>query len=406
MCVTTGQLALPKERTSGLECVPEGKTVSYECTVNDPTDNGSTVWLGSAFNCSDSEIVLSHSAYSGVGVSVVCAGLSAQSVSENGTEFTSTLTLTATAQLNGTAINCTLNGMVSFRWETIRVCSVSCDPRELGDNITHSNDSGTASVPNGVVVFNGTEIRFVARLICEDGFSPTGRVIKTCLWSGNCNGQSQSCGVVTNFSPWWIPLVFCVGGAHFAIIHCVIVLSCIWATIRWHHHTRSIDLTKRSTHSKQADVKDTGEKQVKNSKLSSNNKMATHQARPFSRLSGNNPVTEVREALSSIDLNDLVNALVSCSLKEDSRPVHRRDYKSRNYHNPVMDLSVLVAAHTTPTIHSASSHSHYEHQNPDSRYIHSSSYPPFVPGANEGELFGEVHTQYVQSVSSDKWTCI
>ena len=30
-----------------------------------------------------------------------------------------------------------------------------------------------------------------------------------------------------------------------------------------------------------------------------------------------------------------------------------------------------------------------------------SSYPQFVPGASEGELFGEVHTQYVQSVSSD-----
>ena len=29
------------------------------------------------------------------------------------------------------------------------------------------------------------------------------------------------------------------------------------------------------------------------------------------------------------------------------------------------------------------------------------SYPPFVPGANEGGLFGEVHTQYVQSVSID-----
>ena len=29
------------------------------------------------------------------------------------------------------------------------------------------------------------------------------------------------------------------------------------------------------------------------------------------------------------------------------------------------------------------------------------SYPPFVPGASEGELFGEVHTQYAQSVSND-----
>ena len=30
----------------------------------------------------------------------------------------------------------------------------------------------------------------------------------------------------------------------------------------------------------------------------------------------------------------------------------------------------------------------------------SASYPPLVPGASEGELFGEVHTQYAQSVSS------
>ena len=29
------------------------------------------------------------------------------------------------------------------------------------------------------------------------------------------------------------------------------------------------------------------------------------------------------------------------------------------------------------------------------------SYPSFVPGANEGELFGEVHTHYEQSVSND-----
>ena len=165
-------------------------------------------------------------------MSGVCAGLSAQSVSENGTEFTSTLTLTATAQLNGTTINCTLNGMVSFGWETIRVCSVSCDPRELGDNITHSNDSGTASVPNGVVVFNGTEILgSVARLICDDGFSPSGPVIRMCVSSGNWSGQSQSCGGVTNYSPWWIPLVVCVcvGVAPFIIVFIMFVCCiCHW----------------------------------------------------------------------------------------------------------------------------------------------------------------------------------
>ena len=233
-----GLLALHKERTTGLECVPEGKTVSHECTVNDPTGNGSTVWLGSAFNCSDSEIVLSHSAYSGVGVSGVCAGLSAQSVSVNGTKFTSTLTLTATAQLNGTTINCTLNGMVSFGWETIRVCSVSCDQRKLGDNLTHSNinDSGTASVPNGVVVLNGTEIGSAARLICDDGFSPSGPVIRMCVSSGNWSGQSQSCTVcnnaVTDSSPWWMITLSVIGGGVVTGAVIVILVRCVHRKIK------------------------------------------------------------------------------------------------------------------------------------------------------------------------------
>ena len=49
--------------------------------------------------------------------------------------------------------------------------------------------------------------------------------------------------------------------------------------------------------------------------------------------------------------------------------------------------------------------------NPPSNIVHhqptsirregGTSYAQFVPGASEGELFGEVHTQYEQSVSGD-----
>ena len=121
------------------------------------------------------------------------------------------------------------------------VCLASCDPRELGDNITHSNDSGTASVPNGVVVFNGTKIGSVARLICDDGFSLSGPVIRMCVSSGNWSGQSQSCGVVTNYSPWWIPLVACVGVAPLVICYAILIFMCCCRR----RHTRSIRFRRR-----------------------------------------------------------------------------------------------------------------------------------------------------------------
>ena len=102
---------------------------------------------------------------------------------------------------------------------------MSSDPRELGDNITHSNDSGTVSVPNGVVVFSGTEIGSVARLICEDGFSPSGPVIRMCVNSGNWSGQSQSCDAVPASTSqvllWLISLVVIAVGLVMICCCCV-----------------------------------------------------------------------------------------------------------------------------------------------------------------------------------------
>ena len=254
---------------------------------------------------------------------------------------------------------------------------MSCDPRELGDNITHSNDSGTASVSNGVVLFNGTEIGSVARLICDNGFSPSGPVIRMCVSSGNWSGQSQSCGGVTNYSLWWIPLVACVGVAPLVTISCVIMLSCIWARYRWHHQTRSVDLAKHSTHSKQADVKNTDVKKVKNSELSSKNNSATLQARPSNRTSVNIPVTDISEASSSTELDYFVLAYAHSRIMADpDRPAHRRDFfGSLDHCHNGMDAPVLTAAHSTPVIHSASCHSHYVRRNSESWVIHSPSYP-------------------------------
>ncbi len=107
---------LSVERTTGLGCIPEGITVSYECTVTDTSvpPIGSTVWQGSVFTCASSEISLRHSSFEPNGVSDVCGDLSAMSVEVSGNEYPSRLTLTAAAELNGMTIECTLSSVVEL----------------------------------------------------------------------------------------------------------------------------------------------------------------------------------------------------------------------------------------------------------------------------------------------------
>ena len=110
----TPGLVLPVERTTGLGCIPEGRTVSYECTVSDTSNPtiGSTLWHGSAFTCTSSGISFFHSTFNPNGISRFCGDLSAMSVEVSENEYTSQLTLTATTELNGMTINCTLSSVV------------------------------------------------------------------------------------------------------------------------------------------------------------------------------------------------------------------------------------------------------------------------------------------------------
>ena len=105
----TPRFVLPKERTTGLMCIPEGRTVSYQCIVTDQSGIGtSTTWRGDVFNCPGSSplITLPHSEFQS-GVKNKCGNLTVMSVGVSGTEYTSRLTLTATTELNGRMINCT-----------------------------------------------------------------------------------------------------------------------------------------------------------------------------------------------------------------------------------------------------------------------------------------------------------
>ena len=77
-------LVLPQERTTGLGCIPEGRSVSYQCTST--VDGGITLWIGSAFTCPAASIALIHSLFTQTGgVSDSCGGLTAMSVGVNGT---------------------------------------------------------------------------------------------------------------------------------------------------------------------------------------------------------------------------------------------------------------------------------------------------------------------------------
>lgn len=112
----TPGLVLPVDRTTGQGCIPEGRNVSYVCTVIEISNVpiGSTVWLGTAFDCpsgsdtSNNRITLNHNQFLSGGTVGVCGDLSAMSI--EGENYTSRLILSATTGLNGTTIMCTLSG--------------------------------------------------------------------------------------------------------------------------------------------------------------------------------------------------------------------------------------------------------------------------------------------------------
>ena len=122
VCEATPGLVLPEERTSGLGCIPEGRTVSYQCTVQGGVV---TVWIGSAINCSHTmppRIVLEHHLFKANGVHSSC-GLMAMSVSVNEItkEYTSRLIFTADTDLHAKTINCTKDFSEVVGFDSIKI---------------------------------------------------------------------------------------------------------------------------------------------------------------------------------------------------------------------------------------------------------------------------------------------
>ena len=122
---TKSELVPPEERTTGLGCIPEGRTVSYQCTVTDPLypPVSSTVWLGNVLYCPPlSQISLQHSQFES-GHGDFCGASFASFTERNITlmEYTSILNLTAAKELDGKMINCSLGGGTLIGTDTIRV---------------------------------------------------------------------------------------------------------------------------------------------------------------------------------------------------------------------------------------------------------------------------------------------
>ena len=117
---------LPQERTTGLGCIPEGRTVSYQCTVADTTNPlvGSTIWSGSAFHdqcpSSSNRINIPHIQFSEMRT-FSCGTLMGRAVEVDGSNFVSQLNLTASIELKGSTLLCSLGGLSSVGMDNISV---------------------------------------------------------------------------------------------------------------------------------------------------------------------------------------------------------------------------------------------------------------------------------------------
>ena len=109
---TAQGLVLPEERTIGQGCITAGKNISYQCTVTDPTEPpiGLTQWSGSAFKCSGTSdrIQLQHSEFHET-MPTSCGSLRAMALEVEGNRYLSQLSFTASTELNGKNISCSLS---------------------------------------------------------------------------------------------------------------------------------------------------------------------------------------------------------------------------------------------------------------------------------------------------------
>ena len=85
-------------------CICEGYDQVYECRV---TGSGATVWTGTAFDCSNNEIIILHGS-SSTGVEITCndGAIVGRLIRAENNTYVSQLTVSVSSQMVGTRISC------------------------------------------------------------------------------------------------------------------------------------------------------------------------------------------------------------------------------------------------------------------------------------------------------------
>ena len=138
-CLVVYCSVISASQTQNVRSICFGDTEVLECSVK---GNGSTVWTGSAFNCS-SEIVLLHSQYNSSGVSHNCSDghvqVYAKSLNVKGHIFTSQISVTVTSAYASSTltINCTYDDGLGER--VVKIYSIIVETVE--DPLTCTNST-------------------------------------------------------------------------------------------------------------------------------------------------------------------------------------------------------------------------------------------------------------------------
>lgn len=89
-------------------CVRPGDILTYECTIMG-TLGDSTIWTGSAFSgCNNNEVTLVHNRFTSLYRTVECTNgaIVGRSLSVEGNNYTSQLSITFTPDITGTTVKC------------------------------------------------------------------------------------------------------------------------------------------------------------------------------------------------------------------------------------------------------------------------------------------------------------
>ncbi len=123
-----------------LRCIPEGTSIQYECSINDVSTEGATLWSGSVLQCSEKgdQINLPHQQFSDRN-NESCGEASVFVTSVNGYVYSSRLSMTATKSMSGSNVSCSLGTSIIIGSDVLTVGSQPPPPEQFIVNDTNQS---------------------------------------------------------------------------------------------------------------------------------------------------------------------------------------------------------------------------------------------------------------------------